>query len=449
MTRPISTCGGSVGSPAPGCFTRRRGGLDLESKQVLFDARPPLAFDLLSIDIGSTPATNHIDGAAAHAIPIKPVDAFRTRWAELEENPTLRMADGEAVTIVIVGAGAGGVEVSLCLQHRLKQKSSGQAKFIVLTDTEAPVANHSPAVQNVMRETMAARGIDFRIRTPVTEIRDGAVVTASDEVIAANAILLLSHAGAASWLAETGLALDDHGFIAVNRALQSTSHDFVFATGDIAAFTPVPLPKSGVYAVREGPVLADNLRRKLAGRPLKPYKPQPRTLALITTGDKNAVASYAGYAAVGGWVWRWKDWIDRRWMKQYQDLPEMPDDAADPMRCGGCGAKVANNVLRQALARFATTAGRRLVDRIGRAGRCRRAAARTRPGTRANRRQFPTLHRRPLPVRAHHRQSLPGRPLCHGRDTPFGARQHRPAFRAGGQGGGGPAPGHDRPAGRP
>jgi selenide,water dikinase len=81
--------------------------------------------------------------------------------------------------------------------------------------------------------------------------------------------------------------------------------------------------------------------------------PQRRGLALIGTGDAHAVASRGPFAAYGTFWWRLKDRIDRRWMRRYRELPEMlPDPGEDPMRCGGCAAKVPAAVLGRVMERL-------------------------------------------------------------------------------------------------
>jgi len=79
-------------------------------------------------------------------------------------------------------------------------------------------------------------------------------------------------------------------------------------------------PRSGVYAVRQGPRLADNLRRALVGEPLVAYRPQKRARALISSGSRHAVAAYGPIALSGAWVWQWKDFIDRRFIRKYNVL---------------------------------------------------------------------------------------------------------------------------------
>jgi selenide,water dikinase len=136
-------------------------------------------------------------------------------------------------------------------------------------------------------------------------------------------MIWVTQAGAAAWLGETGLDLDDAGFVKVDATLRSTNAPDVFAAGDVAANVDHPRPKAGVFAVRQGPPLAENLRRALAGEPLAPFRPQTKFLSLISTGDRRAVASRGGLAAQGAALWYLKDWIDRRWMRRYQRLPRI------------------------------------------------------------------------------------------------------------------------------
>ena len=138
------------------------------------------------------------------------------------------------------------------------------------------------------------------------------------------------------------------------RDLRSVSHREVFAAGDCAAVEGDPRPKAGVWAVRAGAPLAENLRRAAAGRALKAWKPQRDALAILGLGHGRAVAWRNGIAVQGRKVWWLKDRIDRRWMRMYTEM-RMPDDPEAAMRCGGCGAKVSAEVLAGALATLART----------------------------------------------------------------------------------------------
>ena len=186
------------------------------------------------------------------------------------------------------------------------------------------------------------------------------------EDLAVDEILWTTQARAPDWFRTTGLALDDQGFLKVDATLRAIGQEAIFAAGDVIAFAPRPLPKSGVYSVRAGPVLSENIRRLLTRRRLKTYKPQRNAMYLVSTGEDYAIGTRNGLAFAGEWVWRWKDWIDRRFMERFNTLPEMTakatalaspvaDEAAMKeisafaMRCGGCGAKVGATVLSRAL----------------------------------------------------------------------------------------------------
>ncbi|MBM42281.1 MAG: selenide, water dikinase SelD, partial [Acidobacteria bacterium] len=213
-------------------------------------------------------------------------------------------------------------------------------------------------------------GLRVHLGQAVTDVAPGQVTRADGSTMALDEILWVTQAGAAPWLGRSGLAVDDAGFVEVNATLQSVSHPGVFAVGDVAAVVDHPREKAGVFAVRQGPPLTENLRRALLCQPLKPFRPQRRFLTLISTGDRYAVGSRGWLAFEGRWAWRWKDWIDRRFMSRYRDLPEMrsnqgPDveaGLASPellaeistaaMRCGGCGSKVGATPLERVLERL-------------------------------------------------------------------------------------------------
>ena len=323
-------------------------GIDLGARKVLAAGRPPIGFDILSLDIGSQPEIGEIEGAKEHALGVKPIDVFRKRWAEVERECLER---GGRLRVAVIGGGAGGSELALSLRYRLRTllERAGVPDGVditLLADTGEVVESHAPAVRRRMTRLLAERGVRLLAGHPVVAVQPGRVeaVTAGAGRVAVDCDLAIAvtHASAPEWLSASGLDLDDAGFIRIRETLQSTADPCVFAAGDIASFDARPLPKSGVYAVRQGPVLAENLVRFAAGRTLRPYRPQPLTLALISSGDRKAVASWGRLALEGRWVWRVKDWIDRRWMRKYQELPQMGGGARThpPAKTPGGGAAV-------------------------------------------------------------------------------------------------------------
>lgn len=347
-------------------------GLDLEHRRVLCRSRPPVSYDLLSINIGSTPRTADVPGASGHVVPVKPINRFIEHWERMRER--ILEHDGP-VRIAVVGAGAGGVEILLAVQYRLRRllaaegRTADRLEFHLFSKSEDILPTHNASVRRRFRRVLGQRGVHVHAACPVTEVARGRLRTPEGEQ-RFDEVLWVTPAGAAPWLRESGLQVNEQGFVAVNEALQSLSHPQVFAAGDIAHVVAHPRPKSGVFAVRQGKPLARNLRRALLGRRPRPFHPQREFLSLISTGDRYAVASRSFWSLEGRLMWRWKDWIDRRFMRKYNELPEMDDEPqsdlapglADAevikeistiaMRCGGCGAKVGSTVLDRALAQL-------------------------------------------------------------------------------------------------
>ena len=346
-------------------------GIDLEGKRIHCQNRPEVGFDLLSIDTGSTPTIEGVPGAQGFALPVKPVDAFLKRWQTIEAE--IRTAEKYQHQITVVGAGAGGVELTLSLQHRLKHSPTSTGKprsntsFTIVTGSPEILTSHNRRVRKSYATILQERGITVLSSFRVAQVNKDQIISDKGTKHSFDHLLWLTHASAPSWPKESGLKVDHRGFILVNDFLQSTSHPFVFAAGDVASMLNHVRPKSGVYAVRQGPPLTENLKRFLLKRPLKAYTPQKRFLSLISTGDQYAIASKGHQMLKGNWVWRWKDQIDRRFMKRYQDLPEMGSNhrrlsQARPLpearssyqkiRCTGCGSKVGSGVLRNVLNRL-------------------------------------------------------------------------------------------------
>lgn len=348
-------------------------GVDRTARKVLCRNRPPIPYDVLSINIGSTPQVGEVPGASEFSVPVKPIRRFNERWLALLSRVR---AQAGATTIAIVGAGAGGVELTLAMQHRLSNELRAQGRsaddlhFHLFSAESTILPTHNPAVRAAFMRTLIQRGVSVHLGAEVKEVRAGELQVYTGDVIAADEILWVTQAGGPAWLRDTGLALDAAGFVKVRDTLQTETDPSIFAAGDCASFVDRPLEKAGVFAVRMGAPLNRNLRCLLTHRPLIRYRPQSRWLALISTGDQHTIASRGDFYARGDWVWRWKDWIDRRFMRKLCEFPEsMPERSATnspaipleqsekaqaisaiAMRCGGCGAKVGATVLSRALA---------------------------------------------------------------------------------------------------
>ncbi|GGX88416.1 hypothetical protein GCM10007160_14860 [Litchfieldella qijiaojingensis] len=355
-------------------------GIDHAGQKVLCRSRPPVPYDRLSINIGSTPRVGQVEGADEHAVPVKPIHRFNDRWRTLLERVKCHLG---TTRIAVVGGGAGGVELLLAMHYRLRKelvalgRDPEELVFQLFTRSTQILPTHNARVRAYFERVLSRRGIEVHTATEVDRVATGRLRCSQGRWHGVDEIVWVTDAGGAAWLRDTRLALDAEGFIQVDETLRSVSDPNIFAAGDIANQVDHPREKAGVFAVRQGRPLADNLRAAVTGRALKPYRPQKRWLALISTGDRHAVASRGTLFLAGDWVWRWKDWIDRRFMAKFNDLPAMEEDAgkkaatasritlndeesaqaisALAMRCGGCGAKVGASVLSRALSTLEPT----------------------------------------------------------------------------------------------
>ncbi|MFO1189043.1 MAG: selenide, water dikinase SelD [Alphaproteobacteria bacterium] len=353
-------------------------GLDPAAGRVICRDRPPVAYDLVSINVGSTPNTGDVPGACQHAIPVKPISTFLARWHSLERRI---LASERPLAISMVGGGAGSIEMVLAIQYALatalaaRKRPDLMPRFRLVTDTATILPSYPATARRRIERILADAQIEIATSHAVTRVEDDRLCLADGRDMPSDATLWATAAAAPSWFRDSGLGVDARGFLALRETLQSVSHDAVFGAGDAAAVIDHPRPKAGVFAVRQGPPLAANLRRAVLGQSLKPFRPQRQFLSILATGPRYAVAARGRWSVEGGWVWRWKDHIDRGFMRRFSDLPVMeaapPRQSAIPladpearalladaaMRCGGCGAKVAQGVLGRALARLPEQAG--------------------------------------------------------------------------------------------
>ncbi|MEB3288981.1 MAG: selenide, water dikinase SelD [Leptolyngbya sp.] len=406
-------------------------GLDLAHQRVLCAHHPPIAFDVLSINTGSTPATVTVPGAQTYAIPAKPVPNLLRQWqdflAEIQTQPD------QPRTIAIVGGGVGGVELTLNMEARLaqlfkslqlqapasphppagrphpKSLSLGERDFEDPSGSPSPLGRggwgvranprHLGTEPHGVRLTLhlfhrgselaegrnrwtrrrllqicQERGIQVHLKDAVTAITldkatgQNIVHSESGLALGCDRVFWVTNAAAPEWLQDSGLSLDDQGFIQVGDTLQTLSHPNIFAAGDVATLVNHPRPKAGVFAVRQGPPLYENLRRFLQGHSPQPFRPQRKFLNLIDVGYGQTIAARGPFAWESPLCRRWKDHIDRKFMALFTEFPAMPPDSPlptpdsplptpDPRRptppipCSGCGSKIGSTVLSQAIRR--------------------------------------------------------------------------------------------------
>ncbi|NVK47755.1 MAG: selenide, water dikinase SelD [Rhodobacteraceae bacterium] len=336
----------------------RATGIDRDARLIHVEGRPPIRYDIASIDIGITSAMPDLPGFTEHGIPAKPLEAFASRWDQFRKEA---LAGEVAPEVAVIGGGVAGAELAMAMAQSLKTIPNTQVSLI---DHGEILTEMRPATRDAVLSALAEAGVKLRPQSRVVEVRANEVLFADGTTLSSRFTLGAAGARPYGWLKDTGLDLTD-GFVTVTETLQS-SDPRIFAAGDCAHLSHDPRPKAGVYAVREAPVLFDNLRRTLSqgtAARLRAYHPQKDYLKLISLGGKAALADKSGLRLKGPLMWRWKDRIDRAFMRKLKDLPAMtppplPDTVAEGLReevegkkpmCGACGAKVGGDILHRVL----------------------------------------------------------------------------------------------------
>ncbi|MEM0954172.1 MAG: selenide, water dikinase SelD [Pseudomonadota bacterium] len=318
-------------------------GVDATLGRVQLANRPSLEYDLLSINVGAQPELSSVPGALEYALPVKPVGSFYKRWSVLLDSVIRHQG---RLCIPVVGGGAGSVEIALAVDFRLQGRAD-----VALVCGSGLLPGYNPRVRKTVRRVLQQRGIRLYEESRVQSVQAGVVQIEDGTVLEFDELLWCTGVAAAAWLRTSGLTVNDAGFLLVDDSLQLEGCPGVFAAGDVAVQRDNPRPRAGVFAVRQSPVLADNLAASMAGKPLRKHQPQQLFLSLLSLGDAEAVAERGPFTLRGKWIWRWKDHIDQKFMAQFtapataMELTQLSQNL-----CGGCGAKLPADRLRQALA---------------------------------------------------------------------------------------------------
>ncbi|MDP5124015.1 MAG: AIR synthase-related protein [Cyanobium sp. MAG_04] len=289
--------------------------IDPEGRELALAGRPNLRWDWLSLDVGAE------TGALAHAaMAVKPLEPF-LHWCSQPKSGSVR----------IRGGGAAAVEVALALRAR------GQQPKLLLRGTQLNLG--SKAANQLGEQLLESAGIAIEANCPD----------------AAPADLACTGSRGPRWLAASGLACNSEGRLLTEASLQVREQPRLFASGDCGVIASRPRPASGVWAVRCAQTLAHNLTAVVAGRQLRPWRPQRWALQLLGDGSNTrpqAVAFWGPWAlGPSPLLWRWKQAVDRRFMAGFSELKAMGPDGAAAMACRGCAAKLATSPLQDALAR--------------------------------------------------------------------------------------------------
>ncbi|TAA70512.1 FAD-dependent oxidoreductase [Planococcus salinarum] len=280
--------------------------IDAQAKELTGADGAIYGYDRVSFDIGSLTA---VPGQIKeHVSSIKPNFLFPEQL--------LRVRDSDAP--VIVGGGASGVELAFSiLAWRSRQNRPVKP---LLFSSSALLSGQGNEISRKIEAIADRKGLPFHTDSSIEEIDGHSVTTNKGESFPQSDILWLTGPKSSGLFRRSGMPTDSHGFLLVNDALQNMKHPDVFGAGDCVTIDRYPaLAKNGVYAVRQGPILWQNLKNSLASDELQSFVPQKRFVAILSTGDGEAFLSYGNRSLHGALPWKLKKYIDRKFMSRYKN----------------------------------------------------------------------------------------------------------------------------------
>lgn len=328
-------------------------GLDTEHQLVHFANRPSIPFDVLSIGIGSVPSVEGVDIEGDSLLKIKPMQTFLQRLNSAilaaTERVSARNEDSPStLKIVVAGSGVAGLEIAFCLPDFVRKNTSVPFSLHVVTRSNEILDGVIPSMRERVHAELQKREIPVTTGKTILRVDNQGVHLNDGSLIEADLVIWATGASHPELVSKLGLPRDSRGFLATDNRLRSTSSLPIFAVGDTGTIVTERLPKAGVYAVRQGPILWENIKAQLAREPLTPYEPQRSFLKLLNTGDGNAIGEWKGFSFQGRMAMMLKQRIDSRFMKMYRVMDTMAGNA-EPMQCKGCGCKLGGEVLEGAL----------------------------------------------------------------------------------------------------
>ncbi len=269
--------------------------LDANARTVLLDDGSQLPYDFLSVNTDGVQDREQIElampGAQEHALFMRPLESFGALWPRV-----LELAQARALRIAIMGGEAAGIELAMAIRHRMSRAA------VTLVTGGAPIASsYTPSMRRRVIAALKSRNITVLVDA-ATRIQAGEIHLGCGARLVCDVPVIATGAHAPAWLAHSGLALDEHGFIAVDACQRSISHADVFAADDASA------------------TLAGNLAAVMAGAQPKPQKQPGRSLSLLSCGNRHAIAGWGELCAEGPWVWFWKNWMDRSFLRPYRNF---------------------------------------------------------------------------------------------------------------------------------
>ncbi|MBC7740959.1 MAG: FAD-dependent oxidoreductase [Bdellovibrionaceae bacterium] len=269
-----------------------------------------ISYDFCSINIGIEPQSIMTGPTDEDLIYLKPISQLLQHWDRIKNKSAASITH-----IAVIGGGAAAFEIAVACRRHFKNP---HCRIQIITGVRGLLAGENARIQRWALASLKYLQVEIISERKVSQVKDSYLILNDGQKIKKQICLVATSAKAPPLLRNSNLPVNENGFVIVERDLRVTGFKNIFAVGDCSEFSAQPLPKAGVFAVREGPVLIANLKKLLVNSPrLKDYKPQSRFLKIMVSGENIALASYGRWSAKGKLAWILKDIIDRRFMKRF------------------------------------------------------------------------------------------------------------------------------------
>jgi NADH dehydrogenase FAD-containing subunit len=291
-------------------------GLDRSRRCLQLDSGEELHYDRLSFNIGSVVDAPGAPSGGPRIRPAKPVGGLAGLRAALLED--LERPDAQAPAVTVVGGGATGCEIAANLTA--VASAHGRSPAVTIVESEARLLTAAPAAASrALAERLERRGVRVLTGTGYAGVTAAGVQTDRGTIPAAF-VVLATGLLAPPLVERLGIPADRAGGIHVDATLRSPADERIFAVGDCARFLPSPLPRIGVFGVRQAPVLLNNLAAAVSGEEPAEYRPQRTWLSILDLGDDTGLLLYGRLWFIGRSALWFKRRLDRRFVHEFAAL---------------------------------------------------------------------------------------------------------------------------------
>ncbi|MFH2099793.1 MAG: FAD-dependent oxidoreductase, partial [Pseudomonadota bacterium] len=294
--------------------------VEAQNRSLVLASGQRLEYDIASLNLGSEIPGSEKFSPDSGIFPVKPIDNLLAARHALDR--ALKLKSGSP-RVVVVGGGPAGAE--LCGNILKRILDQGGKPQVILAAGGQLLQGYPDKARRLVLKSLTSRGAEI-IQGPLArDIAPGRVGLEDGRSLEADLIFLAWGTRAPRLLAESGLPVSEDGSLLVNRHLQSVGHPELFGGGDCVTLSDRRLDKVGVYAVRENPVLWQNLLAKAEGRPLISFDPGGAYLLIFNLGDGRGILRRKDLVLSGRALFRFKDWLDRRFVRRFQVSGEAVD----------------------------------------------------------------------------------------------------------------------------